>query len=153
VGGSTLGRGKRFFSFQNVKTVSGAHQASPLLIGSSLFGGYSGRSVKLTTAPPPHLVMNEWSHTSSPLVSLHGMHWDKFTFLFEYHVCLSVCLSIFDLKCLSDFYEIFKFSSKVVECAWIMWKSPQWPSHFTKAVTEFLVILSVFPSRFVLNSV
>jgi len=73
--------GERDFSLlQNVQTGSGVQKASYLKCIRVLPRGKNGRYVKLNT--PSTEVKNEWSCTSIPLICLHGVDRESFTFYF-----------------------------------------------------------------------
>jgi hypothetical protein len=120
-----------------------------VLLALSLIVKWPGSEVG--HSPPSRAeIKNKWMYSSIHTYAFMSCTGTNLPF---YLNTMSVCLSIFDLKCLSDFHEIFQFSAKIVKQEWLVWKSPQWPSHFTWAVIEFLVILSIFCSQFLLNSV
>ena len=84
VWGSNSGRGKRLFThLDSVQTGSGAHPASYSVRTWVLSGG---REVKqsereVSHSPPSRAkVKNEWTHTSTPPICLHGVEKENFTF-------------------------------------------------------------------------
>jgi hypothetical protein len=80
VHGSNLNRDKTFFVLQNAQTFYGAHQPPIHRVpGSFLAIKRMGHEVNHSSALSVE-VKNEWSHTSSTPICLHGTERDSFTF-------------------------------------------------------------------------
>jgi hypothetical protein len=80
--GSNPGRGKRYFSLQNVQTDSRAHPDFYSMCRKVLFPG-----VKRLGSEADHSlacraeVKNKWGYTSTPLIRLHSVERENFSLL------------------------------------------------------------------------
>jgi hypothetical protein len=96
------------FLLKRVQTGSGAHQTSySTATGGLVPCGKSSMGMKLTICPPLCVeVTNKRNYTSTPPISLHGMHRDNFTFHTQ----------IFSIKILAAQYTL-----QVMSLVWQWW--------------------------------
>jgi hypothetical protein len=91
-GGSSPGRGKRFF-FSPKRPDRLWGPPSPLFNGyRGSFPGLQRPGREVNHSPPSSAeVKNEWSHTSDPPICLHGVNRDNFTFTLLKRELLHLC--------------------------------------------------------------